>query len=34
MHSVKDVDFNRHLFHFFPKKLEYTFFGDSQTSVI
>ena len=30
MHSVKDVNFNKHLLHLFPKKLEYTFFWDTR----
>ena len=25
LHSVKDVNFSKHLLHLFPKKLEYTF---------
>ena len=26
LHRLKDVNFNKHLLHLFPKKLEYTFF--------
>ena len=30
LHSVKDVNFNEHLLHLFPKKLEYIFFWDTR----